>query len=202
MENRMIKREPIEWCDIWMEDAHESPKPRLLMVGDSITRSYYPHVQKQLSGDFACARLATSKCVADPGFVRELDLVLADVSFSVIHFNNGLHGWDYPDETFGTHLAEVMDKLIGCCGVENLIWGTITPVWTPNDLSTLDAKTERVRERNRLAEGIVRERGLAVNDLFTAVLPHPEVFAPDGIHFQEAGQKILAESVVTSIRKL
>ena len=47
---------------------------------------------------YACARVTSSKCVADSTFAGELALVLDDYEFAVIHFNNGLHGWDYSEE--------------------------------------------------------------------------------------------------------
>jgi len=91
----MIHREPIEWCDIWLEGAFDEERSRVLIIGDSIARSYYPKVRDVLKEHYACGRIASSKCVADPAFFPELELVLREYSFSVIHFNNGLHGWDY-----------------------------------------------------------------------------------------------------------
>lgn len=61
----MIHRENIEWCDIWIESGHEDTKPRVLLIGDSITRSYYQSAKKLISEQFACARIASSKCVAE-----------------------------------------------------------------------------------------------------------------------------------------
>ena len=31
-------REGIEWCDIWISHANETNLPRVLLIGDSITR--------------------------------------------------------------------------------------------------------------------------------------------------------------------
>ena len=78
----MVHRENIEWCDIWVSGATGTTYPRVLLIGDSIARSYYPHVQKQLEGRYACARIASSKCVADPVYVRELELVLREYEFA------------------------------------------------------------------------------------------------------------------------
>jgi hypothetical protein len=35
-------RESIEWCDIWVSHANETNLPRVLLIGDSITRAYFP----------------------------------------------------------------------------------------------------------------------------------------------------------------
>jgi hypothetical protein len=37
-------RESIEWCDIWISHANETNLPRVLLIGDSIAREYYPEV--------------------------------------------------------------------------------------------------------------------------------------------------------------
>ena len=33
-------RESIEWCDLWISHANETNLPRVLLIGDSITRAY------------------------------------------------------------------------------------------------------------------------------------------------------------------
>jgi len=43
-------RESIEWCDIWISHANETNLPRVLLIGDSIARDYYPEVEKRLAG--------------------------------------------------------------------------------------------------------------------------------------------------------
>ncbi len=69
-------RERIEWIDIWVTDADKDDLPRVLLVGDSITRGYFGAVEKYLAGKAYCARLTTSKCVSDPTFNDDLKLML------------------------------------------------------------------------------------------------------------------------------
>jgi hypothetical protein len=195
----MVHRENIEWCDIWVSGASGTTCPRVLLIGDSIARSYYPHVQKQLEGRYTCARIASSKCVADRMFLRELELVLKEYEFSYIHFNNGLHGWDYDEASYATSLAKTFDMLAEHCETRNLIWGSTTPVWAKGEEKTLDAKTERVRERNRIAAGLASDRNIFVSDLFSNVVVRPELFSADGVHFVEAGQIVLAKHVADAI---
>jgi len=195
----MIHRENIEWCDIWVAGAAGTTYPRTLLIGDSIVRSYFPYVQKQLKGRYACARIASSKCVADPMYFRELELVLKEYTFSCIHFNNGLHGWDYDESFYATSLAKTFDTLAKHCETRKLIWGSTTPVWTESEEKTLDAKTDRVRERNRIAADLASDRNIVVNDLFSYVIDRPELFSADGTHFVEAGQVELAKHVTNAI---
>ena len=43
-------RERIEWADIWVTDADKDDLPRVLLIGDSITRGYFSDVEKRLAG--------------------------------------------------------------------------------------------------------------------------------------------------------
>jgi hypothetical protein len=76
-------REAIEWCDIWISHANETNRPRVLLIGDSITRDYYPEVEKKLAGKAFVARLATSRFLADPVLLKEIALVLDQMRFDV-----------------------------------------------------------------------------------------------------------------------
>ena len=80
--------ESIEWCDIWISHANETNLPRVLLFGDSITRDYYPGVEKHLEGKAYVARLATSRFASDPVLLQEIALVLDNTKFDIIHFNN------------------------------------------------------------------------------------------------------------------
>src|SRR5438552_8385515 len=93
-------REAIEWCDIWISHANETNLPRVLLIGDSIARDYYPEVEKRLAGKAFVARLATSRFLADSVLLKEIELVLDGTKFDVIHFNNGMHGWQHSDEAY------------------------------------------------------------------------------------------------------
>ena len=42
-------RERIEWADIWITDADKDDLPRVLLIGDSITRGYFGEVEKHSS---------------------------------------------------------------------------------------------------------------------------------------------------------
>jgi hypothetical protein len=195
----MTYREQIEWADFWVEAADVTTLPRVLLIGDSIARSYYPRVRERLAEDFACARFATSKCVSDPAFAKELELVLGEYDFGLIHFNNGLHGWSYDEAMYGRGLAEVFDLLIGAVGAQKFVWATTTPVWLTGGEPNLDPRTDKVRERNRLATELAAERGIATDDLFGAVIDHPEYVSDDGVHFTPEGQTVLGDQAAESI---
>jgi len=195
-------RERIEWIDIWVTDADKVELPRVLFVGDSITRGYFGAVEKQLAGKASCARLTTSKCVSDPTFNDDLLLLLKQYKFSVIHFNNGLHGWGYTEEQYRDGLLKTIAALTENSNGAKLIWTTTTPVREKSDLNTFSKQTDRVFERNRLAAEIVKEQGITTDDLFELVKGHPEWQSSDGVHFNGSGNEAMAKQVAESVLKV
>lgn len=195
-------RERIEWADIWVTDANKDDLPRVLLIGDSITRGYFGEVEKDLAGKAYCARLTTSKCVSDPSFIDEVQLLLKHYKFSVIHFNNGLHGWGYTEEQYGEGLAKTVDAIGKQASEAKLIWATTTPVRVRGDLKKVGERTERVRLRNKIAIEIMKKRDIPTNDLFGLVENQPDWYSGDGTHFNAKGKSAQAKQVAESVAKL
>ena len=198
-----VKREHIEWCNIWVTAAPDEQTSRVALIGDSITQSYYGRVEQILAASFTCARLTTSKCVCDPSFSKELKLLLDEYPCSIIHLNNGLHGWDYTERAYAQSLKRTFSFIRSRWPESILIWAQTTPVRKNGAPQELDEqKTARVRERNLLARQIAFEQGIPVNDLYSVVEDHPEYYAPDGVHFAEPGVAALASQVAQCILEL
>jgi hypothetical protein len=195
----MIEREHIEWCDIWVTGANAGEQAKLLLIGDSIARSYFPYAEERLKGEYLCARLTTSKCVGDPSFYNELALLLDDYRFDTIHFNNGLHGWGYSEADYAKGLSETLDFIIHRSRGSRLIWASTTPMQRKDDLSERDPMTDRVVARNRIAEDLAARRRIQIDDLFGLVAGHRDYFAADGVHFNPVGQKALGQKVAEAI---
>jgi hypothetical protein len=121
-------REAIEWCDIWISHANETNLPRVLLIGDSIARDYYPEVEKHLAGKAFVARLATSRFVADPVLLKEIELVLDQAKFDVIHFNNGMHGWQHTEAEYRKAFPKLVKTIRAHAPKARLIWAATTPL--------------------------------------------------------------------------
>lgn len=89
--NRIV-REDIEWWELWLPNSNQGDLPRCLLIGDSITGAYYAEVNKAMAGQAYIGRFCTSKSLGDSFYLLELELVLRQAKFDVIHFNNGMHG--------------------------------------------------------------------------------------------------------------
>lgn len=195
-------REGIEWCDIWIADADKSDLPRVLLVGDSITRGYYAEVEKRLAGKAYVARLTTSRFLADPVFASELKLILSSAKFDVIHFNNGMHGWGYTEEEYRESFPAFISLLRQGAPNAKLICATTTPVRLAGKLSEFDPKTARVRVRNTIAVESATKEHIPVDDLFSLVEGHSDYNGADGVHFNSTGIQAQGEQVGAEITKL
>jgi hypothetical protein len=192
-------RENIEWCDIWVTDANKEDLPRVLLIGDSITRGYFKDVETHLQGKAHCARLTTSLCVCSPAFAEEVELMLEQYRFAAIHINNGLHGWSYTEDQYGKALGPFMEFLMRKSQGASVIWAQTTPVVA--DGTTNSERTTRVKARNALASSIAARHQLPVDDLFGLVVDHPEYYSKDGVHFNQTGVAAQARQVAECVSK-
>lgn len=195
--------EYIEWLDVWAAGADRADLPRLLLIGDSIARSYYAHVDKALEGRYYCARICTSARVCDPVYFCQLAVLLDEFRFDVVHFNNGLHGGGYTAEEYRAGLERAWDFIAAHAPGARLMWAASTPVryaGHPQDLHV--ERTAWVQERNRVAAEVAAGRGIAVDDLFTPVVGHPEYFSDDGVHYNAAGVAVLGDTVLSALAPL
>lgn len=197
-----LPRERIEWCDIWIADAERDDVKRVLLVGDSIARGYYPEVEQRLAGRASLARLTTSRCVADPVFFRELDLLLGEYRWDVIHVNNGLHGFGFSEEQYRDGLSRLFALLAERAPESRLIWANSTPVRDTADLTRLAEGNRRVQARNAIALELAQAAGLVVDDLYGAVAEHPEYHVADGVHFTDAGRRVQGEQVAALVASM
>ena len=197
-----VHRESTEWLDVWLPNSNDHDLPRVLLIGDSITRGYGKAVEERLKGKAYVGRLATSKSLGDPALAEEVALVLRQMSFDVVHFNNGMHGNAYTEEEYGAAIPAILATIRHGAPNAKLILATTTDVRVKGDLSRADAKTERMVKRNAIVAEAARRERIPLDDLFAAVQGHPEYHALDGVHFAEAGSAVLAAQVAAAVEKV
>jgi len=196
-------RESIEWCDIWISHANETNLPRVLLIGDSIVRDYYPEVEKRLAGKAFVARLSTSRFVADPVLLKEIELVLDGTKFDVIHFNNGMHGWQHSEAEYRRAFPKCVKAIRAHAPKAKLIWATTTPLRDSKGVAydpRAEYSDERIAARNAIAAEIVTGQKLPTDDLNAAMRGHPE-FHSDNVHFNSQGIQIQAAQVTAELEK-
>jgi hypothetical protein len=197
-------RESIEWCDIWISHANETKLPRVLLIGDSIARDYYPEVEKRLAGKAFVGRLTTSRFVADPVLLKEIETVLDGTKFDLVLFNNGMHGWQHSEEEYRKAFPKLIKTIRAHAPKATLLWATTTPLRNGKDI-TGDTKAEysdnRIAARNAIAAEILARKKIPTVDLNSAVRGRPELHS-DNVHFNGDGVRILAGEASAAIASL
>jgi hypothetical protein len=189
--------EKIEWT--WA-DRPEHPDPNLpnvLLIGDSITRAYYPETSRLLSGKANCYLFATSASSGDARLLRQI-ANLTDImpaNFAVIHFNNGMHGWGYTEQQYSQGLPAFAVAVRKLSPSASLIWASTTPVRKP---TSAGATNERVHQRNQLALAVMKRAHIAIDDQESLMLQHQDLHQDD-VHFTPAGSALQATQVAQTI---
>ena len=193
--------EKIEWTWSDRPDTTSPALPNVLLIGDSITRAYYPEVAKQLSGEANVYLFATSAASGDPRLARQLGdyFRMMGLGFQVIHFNNGMHGWGYTEEQYASELPAMVAALRAGAPKARLIWASTTAVL--HDSETGQSTNARIDQRNRLAAALMAREGISVDDQHALMLPHPE-FHDGDVHFTTAGSALQATQVASALRPL
>jgi len=201
----MKKLERYEWCDFWWEETDKDDKPRVLLIGDSITRDYRSTVNELIKEKGYVDMLATSKGIDNPSLIREIDYILGHENFKykVIHFNNGLHARYLAENEYEKYLEKIVLHIMKNSGNAQIILVKTTPVTKEVNKEEIDQEINTmVLKRNEALEHIAEKYNLLINDLYTPTLGRSEYRVQDGYHYTEMGQKVQAGIVVRKIEEL
>lgn len=196
---RLPITEQIEWTWAVRPEAPVPGLPNVLLVGDSITRGYYPEVVNDLKGAANVYLFASSICSGDPRLAWQLREYLATtgVDFAVVHFNNGMHGWAYTEQQYAAGLPKMIAALRKGAPHAKLIWANTTPVL--HDAASNGATNSRIDERNDLAAKLMHRDGISIDNLHALMLKHQDLHNGD-VHFTAAGYTLLAQQAAATIR--
>jgi len=190
------KRESIEWTDVWVvQGDHPEATPRILLIGDSITRGYYDEARKALEGIGPCDRLATSASLGDPALPATIALVLGQRRYDLIHINNGMHGWGYSEAEYAAAIAPLLATLRHLAPQARIVWATTTPTAGP-----AAERNPRINERNRLLLEALNGQDVAIDDLHAVIASDPAQISKDGVHLAPPGSLALAGQVAKAVK--
>ncbi|MDG1874450.1 MAG: sialate O-acetylesterase [Mariniblastus sp.] len=203
----------------------DADRPRILILGDSISIGYTPFVQERLSKTAFVVRpmrknskngkMSPENCAGTDNGIKNIDrwLRIKGGDWDVIHFNFGLHDLKHVNGETGKNsmnledplqsspadyerqLREIIAKLKETNAT--LIFGTTTPV--PQGCKPL-RETTAPEVYNNIAKKIAAQNGVKINDLYTHANQQLEkIQRPANVHFTTDGSKYLADQVVKSI---
>lgn len=193
----------------------EADRPDVLIIGDSISIGYTPHVQSMMANEANVKRIPGNGQHTGTGLLK-IDEWLGDTEWDVIHFNWGLH-----DLAYRVHFADgrsERDKVNGVLTHDleqyeanlrrlverlketgaTLVWATTTPV--PD--GEPGRKVGDDWRYNEVALRIMQEHHVMINDLHAFILPRQAKYAtrPGDVHFTQDGSIMLATEVTHHIR--
>ena len=192
--------EKIEWTWEVTPDHVQSGLPNVLLLGDSITRNYYPTVVKELDGKANVYLFSASTSVGDPRLPGQLKefFKMVDVKFRVVHFNNGMHGWGYSETEFGENFSAYIKAIRRDAPGAKLVWANVTPV--PKDDPSAQTNA-RIDARNAITEPIIEAEKIPLDDQHALMKQHPEMYR-DNVHPSEEASQLQGKQAAETIEKL
>lgn len=204
----------------------DANKPRVLILGDSISIGYTPFVQKEMAEEAFVIRpmrrnpknkrMSHENCAGTDHGIKSVDrwLRLDGGDWDLIHYNFGLHDLKHVDgktqrnsnkasdplqsspEEYEKQLREIVTKLKATRA--KLICCTTTPV--PEGCKPL-RETTAPEVYNKIAKKIAAEFGAEVNDLYAFANPQlKKIQRSADVHFTREGSEVLAGKVTEVIR--
>ncbi len=161
-------------------------------------------MEKRLAGEAYVGRLSSSAFISDPVLLKQIEMVLGQYKFDVIHFNNGMHGWQHSEIEYAQAFPTLLETIRKSAPNAKLIWADTTPLKVSPNLPAYNqtqATDERIAARNAIALNYVQAQGIPVDDLNTPMRGHPELHS-DNVHFNEQGIALQADQVAAQITKL
>ena len=187
--------------------------PRVLILGDSISIGYTVDAREALEG-VANVHRPAENCGPSSRGVESIDKWLDDGHWDVIHFNHGLHDLRYLDEQgqsstpesgklqvpldqYRKNLEAIVARLKKTGAT--LIFATTTPV-PPGEPQRKEGEEKAY---NDVAREVMKEQGVAVDDLYAFIAPKFAEVAvrPGNVHFNDEGYKLLGKRAAEAIRE-
>jgi lysophospholipase L1-like esterase len=193
------KREKVQGRSNAWDFVQDDPKlPRVLLIGDSVSRGYTQAVRKSMAGK-ANVHRAPENCGPTANGLKKLDVWLGDGKWDVIHFNFGIHDRATPPADYEQRLETIVTRL-KATGAK-VIWATTTPV--PPDTKDGPTATQQIAEKNEVAAKVMKKFDVAVDDLFDFITPHlAKAQNPKDVHFTGEGYDLLGNQVAASIESV
>jgi lysophospholipase L1-like esterase len=177
----------------------DDPKlPRVLLIGDSVSRGYTLAARDALTGK-ANVHRAPENCGPTSNGIKKMDLWLGEAKWDVIHFNFGIHDRKTSAKDYEDRL-ELIVKQLKATGAK-LIWASTTPI--PTDTKDGPEASTAIIEKNRIAADVMKKNMVHINDLFAFITPQlSKVQNPMDVHFKGDGYDLLGKQVALKIEEI
>ena len=191
------KRDFVKGVSTAWDFVADDPKlPRILLIGDSVSRGYTLAVRAALAGK-ANVHRAPENCGPTANGLKKLDVWLGDGKWNLIHFNFGIHDRATSLADYETRLEQLTQRLLRSGA--RLVWASSTPLPTQSSYGS-DAA---IVVRNEIAARVMQRHKVPVDDLYAHIAPRLADFQrPNDVHFTDAGYAYLGDQVAAEISRM
>lgn len=186
--------------DSWAYVKDDPSLPRVLIIGDSISRAYTAEVRRQLIGK-ANVHRAPANCGPTEKFLTDGEIWLQQ---------NGSNRWDYIIFNFGIHdgkklegyetrLHQIIARLRQT-GARDIFWVRTTP-WGLNESVLAGPEGDASRTANTISDQVAAYESLTVLDAHAVLAPliPTELNRKDYTHWSEPANRTLGQFIAKSL---
>lgn len=191
----LYKQEKVKGSISAWDYVQDDPKlPRVLIIGDSISRGYTLPLRKALAGK-ANVHRAPENCGPTANGLKKLPIWLGQGKWDLIHFNFGIHDRKTPIEDYKQRLTSMVTQL-KATGAQ-VVWASTTPV---AEGGMKDATDADLVARNAIAARVMKEHSVIIDDLYAWMKPDLAKYQnANDVHFGGPGYDRLAQRVARLI---
>jgi len=179
----------------WSFVKDDPALPRVLLIGDSISRSYTMDVRHTLAGK-ANVHRAPANCGPTDSGLKNMPVWLGSGTWDVIVFNFAIHDRAKKPELYAANLEKVI-ALLEKTGAK-LVWARTTPFKNKGSKNEDDSPA-----LNAVSDEVMKKHNFPMADLHAAVIGVVATArSSDNTHFNDTGIKLLAAQVVKALEPL
>jgi lysophospholipase L1-like esterase len=170
--------------------------PRMLIIGDSISRGYTLAVRHALAGKVNVHR-APANCGPTATGLAKLDAWLGADKWDLITWNFGIHDRHTEPALYRKNLDLLLGRLKKTGA--KIIWVRTTPAPPSgkNNEGFTDALCDQV---NQAADGVMQANEVPEVDLYSLLKPAlATTQLPDNVHFKEAGYEVMGRALAGAV---
>ena len=190
------KKHKAEGLETAWDFVKDDPKlPRVLLIGDSISRGYTMPTRRMLKGKVNVHR-APENCGKTSHGLNKLDAWLGDGRWDLIHFNFGIHDRKLKPQDYADRLEMIVERLKPA--TDRLVFAMSTPIAKDDEMYFPGSSARS----NRIAAKIMKRHGIPVNDLYALMLPRLKQYQNRrDCHFTLEGYEVIGREVAAVIAR-
>lgn len=191
------KREKIEWLNYWIESANEEKTNRILILGDSVARSYRPILNRLVQGEgYVVDLLAMSYSIFDSSLINEIEHFIESIGYqyNYIIFNLGAHhGYSAEiknNKELQKRYFQILEDILRLLSRQTI--HIITVSGTPERIDDAEANNNEIQSRNNILKSVSCKNGYQYVDLYSQLYDNKMFPLVDLFHFNDNGYEHIA----------